>query len=55
MPRHVAAHLAAGHHMWGVLIIRQEKTWREIAEGLLLIWAASSAEEWQDRIEWIPW
>jgi Domain of unknown function (DUF5615) len=55
MPDHVRAHLAAGRHTWGVFIIRKGKTWQEIADALLLIWSASTAEDWQDRIEWIPW
>lgn len=55
MPLHVANHLAAGHHTWGVFIINQDRSWKDILENLILIWSASQAEDWQDRIEWIPW
>jgi len=27
----------------------------ELVESIILIWAASEAEEWQDRIEYLPW
>lgn len=55
MRDHVIDHLAAGHHTWGVFLLRQQRTWSEIIECLILIWSASQAEDWQDRIEWIPW
>jgi hypothetical protein len=54
MPTHIANHLAGGHHTWGVFLLRENQNWQKIAESLILVWAASQAEEWRDRIQWIP-
>jgi hypothetical protein len=55
MPTHVAHHLATGGHTWGVFLIRRQATWQRLIDDLLLIWSASEAEEWRDRIERLPW
>jgi hypothetical protein len=55
MPKHVADHLATGHHTWGVFILRPPHVWRRYLEDLILIWSASEAAEWRDRIEYLPW
>ncbi|HEV2947023.1 MAG TPA: hypothetical protein VGX70_06585 [Gemmataceae bacterium] len=55
MPGHIASHLAAEHHTWGVFFLRRGFPVKKIGNDLLLIWAASQAEEWQDRIEYLPW
>lgn len=54
MSMHVAHHLAAGHHTWGVFIINQDRSWKDILDSLVLIWSASQVEDWRDVIEWIP-
>src|SRR5262249_27942262 len=54
MPGHARDHLAAGHHTWRVVILREGFPPRDYADAIILIWAASQAEEWQDRIEFIP-
>ncbi|MBY0525793.1 MAG: DUF5615 family PIN-like protein [Gemmataceae bacterium] len=55
MPKHVADHLAAGHHTWGVFILRHGFTFGELADHLIEVWSASEPADWQDRIEFIPW
>lgn len=55
MPKHIADHLAAGHHHWGVFRLSREMSLGQLSEQLHLLWAASEAEEWIDRFEWIPW
>ena len=55
MPGHIADHLARGRHTWGVFILRRGFPLRRYIEDLLLIWSASEADEWQDRVESIPW
>lgn len=54
MPAHLKAHWAAGGHLWGMLWIRPDATIGRLAQELFLIWDASEAEEWIDRLEWIP-
>lgn len=53
--RHVDNHLAAGHHTWGVIDLRRGFSILRYMEDLILIWSASDAEQWRDRIEWLPW
>jgi hypothetical protein len=57
MPGHVADHLAAGHHTWGVFLFPNGRLLSagEIARELVMIWAASDRSEWVDRIEFLPY
>ncbi|MBI3467134.1 MAG: DUF5615 family PIN-like protein [Planctomycetes bacterium] len=55
MPQHVAEHLAAGRHTWGVFILRDGFSVGRLSEELLLVWSTSEAEEWRDQLEFIPW
>ncbi len=45
MASHVADHLAAGHHTWGVFELRQGYSILRYVENLIFIWAASEAED----------
>ena len=54
MPWHFADFLQAGNSSPGVLVIPQRLPIGEAIEELLLIWTASDAEEWQNRILRIP-
>lgn len=54
MPVHLSTHMAAGHHHWGVFETRRTLSIGELVAELHLVWAASDAEEWIDRMEWIP-
>jgi hypothetical protein len=55
MPTHIAAHLAAGHHHWGVFRLRKGYTLGDYIREIQLLWAASEAEEWLDQDAYIPW
>ena len=46
--------LATGHRLSGLFLVPQTRSTREVAESLILIWAASRLEEWQDRIVYLP-
>lgn len=55
MPDHINARLSSGHHTKGVFIFPDD--WLSpgpIADALLFVWAASTAEEWVDQIGWLP-
>jgi hypothetical protein len=54
MPSHFQAFIAAGHHSPGVLIVPQHVPTGEAIESLLLLWLASEAAEWAERIAWLP-
>jgi hypothetical protein len=53
MPRHFAEFVAS-HTCAGVLVVSQKAPIPSVAEDLLLIWTASEAEEWQNRICTVP-
>jgi len=57
MPGHVADHLAAGHHTYGVFLFPKGNALSagRIAEELVLVWAASQQDEWVDRIQPLPY
>ena len=55
MPRHVADHLAMGHHHWGIFQQTRDASIGELVDVLQLIWSASEAEEWIDKFEYIPY
>jgi hypothetical protein len=46
--------VASGRGIKGLFLVPQSRPTRVIAESLILIWAASQAEEWQDRIVYLP-
>ena len=46
--------LAAGLPMNGLLLAHQRTPVSAIIESLLLIWAASEAEEWAGQVEFLP-
>ena len=54
MPGHFAAHLEAGHHIPGIIWLRPGTSLGRIIEELYLIWEASTAEEYQDALLFIP-
>jgi hypothetical protein len=54
MPQHVLEHLANGRHTWGVALLRKGFSVTRYVQDLLLIQRASNADEWTDRIEYIP-
>lgn len=54
MPNHVADHLSAGRHHWGVLRVRPRTSMSVLVEDVVLIWEASEAEDWVDQFDWLP-
>jgi hypothetical protein len=54
IPEHVQAHYAAGHHIPGVLLLRRGASLRQIIEQLYLLWVASDAKEYVDRLLYLP-
>lgn len=57
MPRHVEDHLAAGRHTWGVFVFPNghHLSAGVIARELQTVWGASVADEWIDRLEFLPY
>jgi hypothetical protein len=54
MTRHVRERLAAGKSIPGLFIVPQQSAIGAIIESLLLVWSASQAEEWRNRVEYLP-
>lgn len=54
MTAHAARRLAAGLPMPGVLLAHQGDPIAPIIDDLILIWAASEAEEWASTIVFLP-
>ena len=55
IPHHLNDCLAAGGHVPGILLLRRGYALGAAIQDLLLIWAAGRPEEFQDRIEYLPW
>jgi len=53
MPRH-SAEFIAKRRSPGVIVVRQNLPIHDAAEDLILIWTATDAEEWTDRIRFLP-
>lgn len=53
MPTHFARYVA-GARSPGVIILREAIPIATAIEALMLIWSASEAEEWINRLAWIP-
>ena len=54
MPRQFRAFLDAGNHSPGVFLVPQLLEVSEAIEEILLIWLASEASDWEDRLSWLP-
>ena len=54
MPRHFSSYVAAGSLSAGVILLREAIPISIAIEELVLIWTASDAEEWINRLAWIP-
>jgi Domain of unknown function (DUF5615) len=53
MPAHLVRFLQT-HSSPGLIIVEQDLDLRATVEDLLLIWAATDAEEWRDQIGYVP-
>src|SRR6266540_3399389 len=45
--------LRDGLRVMGLFLVHQSRSTRRVAENLVLIWAASEAEEWRDKIVYL--
>jgi len=54
LPVHLAAHLQAGGHSPGVLILRRGSTTAQVLFALLLITQAGDPVNFRDRLDFIP-
>ena len=54
MPSHLADHLASGRHIPGIFLLNPSMSIGETIEELVLIWAATDPDEYQDRITFLP-
>jgi hypothetical protein len=54
LPRHLAEHLAAGHHCPGIFMVSGSSRPPDILEFRVLAAHASDAAEWQDTIRYVP-
>lgn len=54
MPAHFRKLRNAGKQSSGVFLIPQSLDVGTAIDELLLIWLASEASEWEDRLEWLP-
>ena len=54
MPAHFRTFRNAGKHSSGVFLIPQSLDVGTAIDELVLVWLASEASEWEDRLEWLP-
>ncbi len=54
MPNHLEAHWRAGGQIWGLLWVRPKIAIGKLAQDLFLIWEATEAEEWINKLDWLP-
>jgi hypothetical protein len=54
MPAHFEAFLRSGRGSVGVLMVPQGAPIGAVIESIVLIWIASEATEWENRIAWLP-
>jgi hypothetical protein len=54
MPEHLVEHYRQAHHIPGIFWLRPNASIGEVIETLHLIWVASDASEYMDRMLYIP-
>ncbi len=54
MPAHFRSFRDAGRDCAGVFLIPQSLDVGTAIDELVLIWEASEASEWENRLEWLP-
>jgi hypothetical protein len=54
MPTHYANFLEADGHIPGILMVAEDFSIAQLVDDLFLIWSASEAEEWRDRLIYLP-
>ena len=53
MPAHFTQYVASANSS-GVILIREKVSIAVAIEERILVWTASEAEEWTNRLAWIP-
>jgi hypothetical protein len=54
MPVHLRVHLDLGRHVPGIFILNPNMSWGETVDELALIWSALEAEEYANRLNYLP-
>jgi Domain of unknown function (DUF5615) len=54
MPQHLFDHFAKGHHTHGVVLLRKGFALVRYVYEIMVIYQASSADEWIDRTVYLP-
>jgi hypothetical protein len=54
MPAHLRDHPAQGWHVPGVIVMNDKMSIGETVDQLYLIWAASTTDEYLDRMVYLP-
>ncbi|MBD2184211.1 DUF5615 family PIN-like protein [Aerosakkonema funiforme] len=54
MPGHLELHWAEGKQIWGLVWVRPATSLGKLAESIYLLWETYEAQEWIDRVDWIP-
>jgi hypothetical protein len=54
MPAHSRAFRKEGRQSAGLFLVAQSVDVGAAIEELLLVWLASEAQEWENRLEWLP-
>jgi hypothetical protein len=54
MTRHFRDRLVSGKSAAGSFIVPQRGAIGEVVECLILVWSASQAEEWRNKIAYLP-
>jgi hypothetical protein len=54
IPAHLDEHWQAGRYVWGVIWLRPSGTINEWLDSIILIWEVTEAEEWINKLDWIP-
>jgi hypothetical protein len=55
MRRHLGDHFAAGHHTWGVILLRNGFPLARYVADIHLIWVCEGTADWLDRTDYIPY
>lgn len=54
LPGHLIRHYAMGHQTHGIILMRTGHSTFAFMDEILLRWAATTSDEWLDRMQYIP-
>ena len=54
IPGHLEEYWATGGQIWGLFWVRPSASLGRWAEEIVIVWETSEAEEWIDKLDWIP-